>query len=110
MYKVPFFIWTNYDIDEQDNIICGTGYLNLLTHKIAGLPMTEFMQFQEELYNELPAIGNYGIIDNNYDFKFENELTERQAKLLWEYSILNYCGVHDMFDEARKYYEIQIEQ
>ena len=36
-YAVPFFIWANYDIEEQEDVVISPNYLGVLTAQMAGL-------------------------------------------------------------------------
>ena len=36
-YEVPFFIWANYDIPEQDGVTISSNMLSTLTMKLPGL-------------------------------------------------------------------------
>ena len=100
-YITPFFIWANYDIEEQQNVAISPNYLGVLTAKLAGLPLTGFMEFLDELYQQLPAITPVGILTADGQYLKRDELNEEQQALLEQYSILNYCGMVDLFDEAR---------
>ena len=100
-YITPFFIWANYDIEEQQNVAISPNYLGVLTAKLAGLPLTGFMEFLDELYQQLPAITPVGILTADGQYLKRDELNEEQQALLEQYSILNYCGMVDRLDEAR---------
>ena len=54
-YATPFFLWTNYDIQEREDVVLSPNYLGVLTAKAAGLPLTGFMSFLSQLYEELPV-------------------------------------------------------
>ena len=100
-YEVPFFIWTNYDIEEQQDVIISPNYLGVLTAQLAGLPMTGFMNFLSQMYEELPAVTPVGIYTKDGQFLEQGELNETQQEWMKNYEILNYCGMVDLFDEAR---------
>ena len=100
-YITPFFIWANYDIEEQQNVAISPNYLGVLTAKLVGLPLTGSMEFLDELYQQLPAITPVGILTADGQYLKRDELNEEQQALLEQYSILNYCGMVDLFDEAR---------
>ena len=101
-YAVPFFIWTNYDIqEEQQDVVISPNYLGVLTARLAGLPMTGFMNFLSQLYEELPAVTPVGFITGDGEYLARSELNEEQRRLLDVYETLNYCGMVDLFDEAR---------
>ena len=100
-YAVPFFIWANYDIEEQRDVVISPNYLGVLTAQVAGLPMTGFMNFLSQLYEQLPAITPVGFVAAQGQFVEEEELTQEQQEWLHTYEILNYCGMVDLFDQAR---------
>ena len=100
-YAVPFFIWTNYDIQEEQDVVISPNYLGVLTARLAGLPMTGFMNFLSQLYEELPSVTPVGFITGDGQYLARSELNEEQRRLLDIYETLNYCGMVDLFDEAR---------
>ena len=100
-YAVPFFIWTNYDIQEEQDVVISPNYLGVLTAQLAGLPMTGFMNFLSQLYEELPAITPVGFVTGDGEYLARSELNEEQQRWLEVYETLNYCGMVDLFDEAR---------
>ena len=100
-YAVPFFIWTNYDIQEEQDVVISPNYLGVLTARLAGLPMTGFMNFLSQLYEELPAVTPVGFVTGDGQYLARSELNEEQRRLLDIYETLNYCGMVDLFDEAR---------
>ena len=103
-YATPFFIWTNYDIQEREDVVISPNYLGVLTAQMAGLPLTGYMNFLSQLYEELPVITPVGLIDGAGNFLTEEELSPEQQEWLMTYETLNYCGMVDLFDEARPMY------
>ncbi len=55
-YKVPFFIWANYDIEERANVNTSANYLGVMTMKAADLPMSSYFNFLDALREEVPVI------------------------------------------------------
>ena len=100
-YAVPFFIWTNYDSQEERDVVVSPNYLGVLTAQKAGLPLTGFMNFLSQMYEELPAVTPVGFVTGDGRFLGEKELSAEQREWLDQYEILNYCGMIDLFDEAR---------
>ena len=103
-YITPFFIWTNYDIEEQEDVVISPNFLGVLTAQMAGLPLTGYMNFLSQLYEVLPAITPVGLVTAQGEFLTEDELNEEQQVWLDTYEILNYCGMIDLFDEVRPMY------
>ncbi len=100
-YAVPFFIWANYDIPERENVVISPNYLGVLTAQVAGLPLTGYMNFLSQMYQELPAITPVGFITGDGQFLQKKELNEEQREWLRTYELLNYCGMVSLFQEAR---------
>lgn len=100
-YAVPFFIWANYDIEERQNVIISPNYLGVLTAQTAGLPLTGYMNFLAQMYEEIPAITPVGMITKDGACLKREELNEEQKAWIDTYEILNYCGMTDLFEQAR---------
>ncbi len=100
-YAVPFFLWTNYDIEEQQDVAISPNYLGVLAAKTAGLPLTGYMSFLDQLYAQFPAITPVGILTRDGQYLKRDELNETQQDWLHQYELLNYCGMVDLFEEAR---------
>ena len=100
-YAVPFFIWANYDIEERRDVVISPNYLGALTAQMAGLPLTGYMEFLLRMYQELPAVTPVGFVTGDGRFLSREELDSGQQDWLWKYEVLNYCGMVDLFDEAR---------
>ena len=59
------------------------------------------MNFLSQLYEELPAVTPVGFVTGDGQYLARSELNEEQRRLLDVYETLNYCGMVDLFDEAR---------
>lgn len=81
-YKVPFFIWANYDIEEQQKVEISTNYLASLLFECAGLPKTQYMQYMTELRKSFPIITKKYYQDENAEFyEMTNQLTKEYEKM-----------------------------
>ena len=109
-YAVPFFIWTNYDIEEQQDVILSANYLGVLTAQTAGLPLTGYMNFLAQMYEEIPVITPVGCITSQGEYLKRKELNQEQQAWIDTYEVLNYCGMTDLFDEARDMFCVEIEE
>lgn len=100
-YAVPFFLWANYDIEERRDVVVSPNYLGVITAQIAGLPLTGYMNFLSQLHEVLPAVTPVGFVTGDGQYLTRAELDSRQKEWLRRYELLNYCGMMDLFDEAR---------
>lgn len=100
-YITPFMIWANYDIDEEkysDITDISTNYLASLILDVANIQKTPYLQFLDELREEIPIITGNGYMDKvniYHDFSEENEYT----KLIEDY---HYLQFNNMFDNSNK--------
>ena len=104
-YAVPFFIWTNYDIEEQQDVAISSSFLGVLTAQTAGLPMTGWMNFLADLYEQIPVVNPAGYITADGTVAASaDELTEEQQEWLWKYEVLSYSGLMDPTDEVQDFF------
>lgn len=95
---VPFLIWANYDIPEQENVSLSLNYLSTLLTEIANLPQTGYQKFLGEVYKELPVINTVGYLDKDGNWMPEEEtiaLSETAQALLNRYRIMEYSNIFD---------------
>lgn len=62
-YKVPFLIWTNYDIPSETDVHSSVNYLSDILLDTAGLPKTEVGNFTSSIRAEIPQINVMGHYD-----------------------------------------------
>jgi len=106
-YIVPFFLWANYDIPEQKDVILSPNFLGVLTAQTAGLPMTGWMNFLSQLYEQLPVITPVGYVAADGAVTARSgELTQEQQQWLHWYEMLCYCGLMDLEDETRAFFQL----
>lgn len=77
-YQVPFMIWANYDIEEENIDAISLNYLaNVLLEK-AGLETNGYGEFLNALREEMPVINALGYMDSDgvLHEKGEDEATE----------------------------------
>lgn len=65
LYKTPFVIWANYDIDEQTDLDISINYLSGMLLDASNLPKTDFMYYLSDLQREYPIITQNFISDSD---------------------------------------------
>jgi phosphoglycerol transferase MdoB-like AlkP superfamily enzyme len=94
MYVTPFFIWTNYDSQEAQDVMLSANYLGALAAKVSNYPTTGYMDFLLNLYEELPVVQTMGYINQEGTLTDqESELTQKQQEMLSNYEILSYYNL-----------------
>lgn len=63
-YEVPFVIWANYDISEQKDLNLSANYLSGLVLKTAGVPLSDYQQYLEEIEKQYPVISGQRIMNS----------------------------------------------
>ena len=90
----PFYIWANYDIEEQYIEKISSNYLSSLLLKTAGLKLTEYNKYLLNLSKTLPVIDTVGYIDNQNVYYRWSEDTE-YSDTLKKYEKIQYNNVFD---------------
>lgn len=78
-YITPFYIWANYDIEEQKIERLSANYLSSYLIDVAGLEKTEYNKYLLSLSKTLPVIDTVGYIDakgSYYVYGKESPYTE----------------------------------
>lgn len=85
-YKVPFFIWTNYDIQTEINIETSANYLSTKILQAASLPLSDFTNYLDTLQKNYPVLTNIRVVDS-----FGNSSTIKEVKQnVNDYAIMQY--------------------
>jgi phosphoglycerol transferase MdoB-like AlkP superfamily enzyme len=96
LYKVPFVIWANYDIKEQDGILTSLNYLQTYILETAELPITGYQKFLRDLREDIPIVNTIGFCERNLGFTAEETaLSDKTREKLQMYRIIQYNGVFD---------------
>lgn len=90
-YQVPFFIWANYDIEEESGLNISANYLASRTLDAAGLPKPGYFSFLSELEMQAPVISANHVSLSDGTFSSADD----QDELLREYKTFQY---HQLFD------------
>jgi phosphoglycerol transferase MdoB-like AlkP superfamily enzyme len=67
-YRTPFFIWANFDIQEQTYEHVSMNYLSSLMMEAGGIEMTEYNKYLLGLFKEIPCMTAFGHYDKNGKF------------------------------------------
>ena len=95
---VPFLLWANYDIPEEEGLELSLNYLSTLLLDTAGLPTTGYQDFLRTLRQSVPAVNALGFQGAGGAWaERREELTQAQQALLLRYEMLQY---NQLFDES----------
>ena len=94
--EVPFLLWANYDIPEQEGIVTSLNYLSTLLVETAGLPLTDYQTFLSGIRGEVPALNAMGYLDSQGVWHRDREtLPEAAQTALNAYEMLQYNQLFD---------------
>ena len=100
LFTVPFFIWTNYDSETQTDVHTSLNYLSTMVLDKAGLPLTPYHKFLEDLQTKVPAMNSRGFYSTqDGEYKHYVDATGEEKEMLDQYQILQY---NDMFDKKNR--------
>ena len=100
MYTIPFFIWTNYDIEEQSGVETSINYLSTYLYETAGLEMPGYVSFLEDTRETIPAMNALGYYSESSEGYLEySEAEGDEAQAISDYAILQY---NNLFDKKNK--------
>jgi phosphoglycerol transferase MdoB-like AlkP superfamily enzyme len=85
-YKVPYFIWCNFDIDTQTGLDTSANYLAYKVLNVAGIPLNSYEAFLEDLSSDYPILTAIRAEDING----ESHETKEVMSNINDYAILQY--------------------
>ncbi len=94
-HETPFFVWANYEVEEQIIDEISLNYLSGIVMDVAGLEKTGYQKFLSELYQTFPVISGWGYRDKDGTL-YGNRQKTNYDELLEQYQILQY---NNMFDK-----------
>ena len=90
-YKVPFFIWANFDIEEENGVETSVNYLGAKTLLAAGVPMDGYFTYLSVFSETVPVISANHV--TLADGTFTN--ADDQSELLSDYKGYQYYRLFD---------------
>ena len=100
----PYFIWTNYDSDFEEIGDTSLNYLGRVVLQYAGVELSRYDQFILQQRKKVPAIGKYGVVDQDGNYLEYREELESQLK---DYQILQYMRVQDSTSKYRDIFQVK---
>ena len=95
-YIVPFMVWTNYDIEEQQVELTSLNFLSNYLLEAAGLPLSPYNSFLSDVQELVPAINAHGYYSlSEGRFKLVDEAEGAEKEILQEYERLQYNALFD---------------
>lgn len=100
--KTPFFIWANYDIQEQTNVEISLNYLNILLFETAGLQLDEYQTFRKNLWQgQIPMMNAVGYRNDDGGLVEYDDAPEEIQNLLNEYQNIQYYRMEREYSKKK---------
>ena len=110
-YKVPFFIWTNYEQPEQEVELTSLNFLSEYTLEQAGITLTPYEKFLKDFREHIPAINSVGYYSKTVcGFRKLSEATGEEAEWIQKYRILQYNSMFDSKNRSKVFFPYITEQ
>lgn len=75
-YQVPFVVWANYDIEEQQDIVTSANFLGAQVFEWCGIPLSGYQKFLLSIQEDYAAITARTIIDKKGNLLEYEEIKE----------------------------------
>lgn len=98
-YQVPFVIWANYDIGEKYIEKTSMNYLQSILTETAGVKMSGYQRFLNDIRKEVPVITSQGYWGKNGKFYQLEDKNSPYYDIIQEYRIIQY---NMMFDTRKR--------
>jgi len=95
-YLVPFFIWSNYDMDAKHIECTSLNYLSSYVYEAAGISLPPYNQFLSEIEETIPSINANGFYSSSTQGYLPFDMAnEEEQELLQLYEQLQYNNLFD---------------
>ena len=99
LYKTPFLIWANYDIEEQENVNISMNYLSTLMLESTGMKLSPFNQFLLDIHKQIPVLTTNGYFGEDGSYYSLKDESSPYYESIRKYQILQY---NDLFDKKKR--------
>lgn len=93
LYQTPFVIWTNYDMEEEQNVQISSNFFGSYVLEKAGVELTRYDKCLLSFYEEMPILGMGMVMDKNNNWHFMEEMPENLKEIVENYKIIQYNRV-----------------
>lgn len=108
MYQVPFFIWSNCDMEEETIDAMSINYLGTLLCEKLGLPMTGMQKYLQELRLQLPVINSVCMIDAQKQYRLKTDIMKDDSMGFIQYNQIIYNYMFDTKNRLDTFYQLNI--
>lgn len=109
LYTVPFFIWTNYDTQEETVDITSLNYLSTMTLERAGIELPAYNKFLADMMETVPAINSRGYYSKEKGcYQHIDDATGEESEWIKRYHMLQYNSMFDKRGRSNVFFPYNI--
>ena len=106
-YKMPFYIWANYDIPEETVACTSLNYLPRYLLDAAGIPLPPYYRFLADMEKVVPNMNALGYYSSEREKYLPlDQAAGTEAEWLKKYENLQYNGVFDHKNKSELFFKI----
>ncbi|MBP1573416.1 MAG: sulfatase-like hydrolase/transferase [Oscillospiraceae bacterium] len=98
LHQTPFFIWANYDIEEQQDVEISLNYLSNKLIEVCDMPKTAYQRYLDTVMEKVPSISAFGYKGENGKWYRSGEKSD-YSDLLEEYNIVQYYLMFKKYEQ-----------
>ena len=105
LFSVPFFIWTNFDSEEEEIPITSLNYLSSMALEKAGVPLSPYNRFLLDLEEQIPAMNARAFYSKSEGkFLHYDKASGTEAEWIDKYRILQYNNMFDKTGQSKFFF------
>ena len=90
LFAVPYFIWSNFDLQGEEVSFTSTNYMQLNLLKSLGMELTPFQRLLSDLQEQVPVLNAFGYQGKNGKCYEHGDQSSPYYELVQEYFCLCY--------------------
>ena len=98
VHSTPFFIWANYDIEEQSDVRISLNYLSNKLMEVCGTPKTAYQLMLDDIMKSVPSISAFGYRGENGSW-YRIQDSSPYEDVLNKYNIVQYYRMFEQYGE-----------
>lgn len=105
-YQIPFLMWANFDIPEQEYERTSMNYLQTILFQTCGIPLSGYQKYLSDLSKEIPALTANGYWGADGKFYLPDDTSSPYYDKLLEYEYLLYNNIFDTGNQPDGFYSL----
>lgn len=94
VFQSKFFIWTNYETEEQHEVKISANYLPWLILERGNFPLPPYVRMLKELHEQYPVISAQGVMDRDGELYYSVDALADDP-LIQKYRYIQYANLYD---------------